>query len=96
MPKPAHNNYDPAFDSFCSTVLDERVFPSQRQKNMMHMNGVMPAEYADGFSGASVMHNFIDAKVEQSRAFSEQFNGAKPANVEPLLDCSKTSLAFPL
>lgn len=80
MSKPAHNNYLPMFESVCATIQDETMFVSARQKVLLHMNGVMPSEYAGGFPGAAALNNFIDAKIEQSKAFSENFNGAKPAD----------------
>lgn len=80
LPKPENGDYDTMFDVISNNIIDERVFVSDRQKNLLHMNGVMPAEYANGFPTASAMHNFIDAKMEQSRGFSEQFVGARPAD----------------
>ncbi|GAQ93580.1 hypothetical protein KFL_016750010, partial [Klebsormidium nitens] len=78
-PKPPQGNYEPLFDNIEGSIREDRVHLSSRQKHMMSLNGVMPAEFSAGFSGTGAAHTFVDAKMQQAQAFAEE-HGTRPAD----------------
>lgn len=67
------------FDELNAAIPDERVTPSDKQKTILHLNGVRPSEYVNGFSSAAAMNAFVSDKVEAGKDFYQVY-GQQPAD----------------
>lgn len=70
------------FDELNASIPDERASPSDRQKTILHMNGVRPSEYAGGFCSVAAMNDFVSTKIDAGQGFF-QAHGQQPADGEP-------------
>lgn len=81
------------FDELNITIPDQRASPSEKQKMILHINGVRPSEYSAGFSNTADMNAFVSDRVEEGRAFQNRW-GAQPMDGE--LSCLNRRARAPI